>query len=65
MSELRLREDAAARLRALELDRDAVRRHAERFSWETCSRQFESNLVAARCGPVRERGDRTDSPEPP
>ncbi len=55
----------AACLRALELDRDAVRRHAERFSWETCSRQFESNLVAARCGPVRERGDRTDSPEPP
>lgn len=42
----------SACLRALDLDRDAVRVHAEGFSWEACSRQFESNLVAARCGPT-------------
>ena len=40
---------AAARA-ALALDRDKVRRYAERFSWEHSSRQFLSNLVPARRG---------------
>lgn len=35
----------AAALAALELDRDAVRRYAERFSWEHCTRQFLSSLA--------------------
>ena len=37
----------AAALAALELDRDAVRRYAENFSWERCSRQFMNILVSA------------------
>lgn len=41
---------AAACLRALALDPRAVRRHAERFSWEACTRQFEANLVPALAG---------------
>jgi glycosyltransferase involved in cell wall biosynthesis len=39
-----------AALTALLLDRDDVRRHAERFSWERCTRQFASHLVPARGG---------------
>ncbi|MEI7969300.1 MAG: glycosyltransferase family 1 protein [Betaproteobacteria bacterium] len=35
-------------LAALQRDRGAARAYAERFSWERCSRQFESNLVASR-----------------
>jgi 1,2-diacylglycerol 3-alpha-glucosyltransferase/glucuronosyltransferase len=38
----------AAALAALSLDRDRVRRYAERFSWEHCTRQFLSSLVPAR-----------------
>ncbi len=38
----------AAAMGALSLDRDKVRRYAERYSWEHCSRQFLSNLVPAR-----------------
>ena len=33
-----------AALRALTLDRRAARAHAERFSWEACTRQFLSHL---------------------
>lgn len=36
----------AAALAALELDRSAVRRYAEAFSWERCSRQFMDILVS-------------------
>lgn len=44
-----LREDLAeAAMAALELDRAAVRRYAERYSWETCTRQFLSHLVPVR-----------------
>jgi glycosyltransferase involved in cell wall biosynthesis len=38
----------AAAMAALTLDRDKVRRYAERYSWEHCSRQFVANLVPAR-----------------
>ncbi|WP_434632763.1 glycosyltransferase family 4 protein [Chromobacterium sp. CV08] len=34
----------AACLKALEIDRDLVRRVAERYSWQAASRQFESHL---------------------
>lgn len=44
-----LDEDLGAAARAaLRLDRDKVRRYAEQFSWEHCSRQFVANLVPAR-----------------
>ena len=36
----------AAALAALKLDRVAVRRYAESFSWERCARQFFDNLVS-------------------
>jgi hypothetical protein len=36
-----------AALAALLLDRDDVRRYAERFSWERSARQFASHLVPA------------------
>ncbi|HWH39792.1 MAG TPA: glycosyltransferase family 1 protein [Usitatibacter sp.] len=39
---------AAAAMAALALDRSKVRRHAERYSWEHCSRQFLMSLVPAR-----------------
>jgi glycosyltransferase involved in cell wall biosynthesis len=42
-----------AALRALELDRARVRRFAERFSWETSSRQFLDHLVPARARAAR------------
>ncbi len=38
----------SAALSALQLDRAAVRRYAERFSWERSSRQFFDNLVMSR-----------------
>jgi len=38
----------AAAMAALSLDRDKVRRYAEKYSWESCSRQFLSSLVPAR-----------------
>ena len=38
----------AAAMAALTLDRDKVRRYAERYSWEHCSRQFVSSLVPAQ-----------------
>jgi glycosyltransferase involved in cell wall biosynthesis len=31
-------------LKALELPRDAVRRHAEKFSWNAATRQFQDAL---------------------
>jgi glycosyltransferase involved in cell wall biosynthesis len=34
----------AACLRALEIPRDVARAHAERFSWEACTRQFLAHL---------------------
>jgi glycosyltransferase involved in cell wall biosynthesis len=37
----------AAALRALELDREAARAHALRFSWENSARQFIENVLAA------------------
>jgi glycosyltransferase involved in cell wall biosynthesis len=44
-----LDEDLGAAARAaLRLDRGRVRRYAEQFSWEHCSRQFLANLVPAR-----------------
>ncbi len=36
----------AAALAALKLDRSAVRRYAESFSWERCARQFLDNLAS-------------------
>jgi glycosyltransferase involved in cell wall biosynthesis len=39
-----------AALEALQLDRDAVRRYAEGYSWEHCSRQFLENLVMVGTG---------------
>lgn len=44
-----------AALAALLLDRDGVRRYAERFSWEDCTRQFVANLVPAGPGRLRRR----------
>lgn len=38
----------AAAMRALSLDREQVRRYAERFSWSHCTAQFLSSLVPAR-----------------
>lgn len=38
----------AAAMAALSLDRDKVRRYAQRYSWEHCSRQFVSSLVPAQ-----------------
>ena len=44
-----LNEDlATAALTALNLDRAEVRRYAERFSWEKCTRQFLAHLVPIR-----------------
>ena len=37
----------AAALKALELDREAARAHALRFSWENSARQFVDNVLAA------------------
>ena len=37
----------AAALKALELDREAARAHALRFSWENSARQFFDNVLAA------------------
>ena len=34
-----------AALTALDADRDACRRHAERFSWRACAEMFDGNLV--------------------
>jgi glycosyltransferase involved in cell wall biosynthesis len=42
----------AAAMAALSLDRDQVRRYAERFSWEASTRQFLEHLVPARSGEV-------------
>ncbi len=38
----------SAAVEALSLDRGAVRRYAETYSWEHCSRQFLAHLVPAR-----------------
>jgi glycosyltransferase involved in cell wall biosynthesis len=38
----------SAAVEALSLDRMAVRRYAQRYSWEHCSRQFLAHLVPAR-----------------
>ena len=42
----------AAALRALALDRRAARAHAERFSWEACTRQFLDQLHPIGAAPV-------------
>jgi hypothetical protein len=42
----------AAAMAALSLDRERVRRYAERFSWEAATRQFVEHLVPARSGEV-------------
>lgn len=42
-----------AAMAALRLDRGAVRKFAEGFSWEQCTRQFARNLVPARGGQAR------------
>ncbi len=42
----------AAAMAALSLDRERVRRYAERFSWEASTRQFVEHLVPARSGEV-------------
>lgn len=39
-----------AALAALTIDRDACRTFAEGFSWERCTREFESNLVPIPAG---------------
>jgi glycosyltransferase involved in cell wall biosynthesis len=45
---------AAAAMAALELDRNAVRRVGQTFSWTRATRQFEANLhPAARTGQIR------------
>lgn len=41
-----------AALRALSIGRDVARRHAERFSWEACTRQFLSYLKPFNVGPL-------------
>ena len=55
----------AAALRALTIDRAVARSHAERFSWEACTRQFLSHLhpfdlepaeVASAPGPMASEG---------
>jgi hypothetical protein len=38
----------AAAMAALSLDRDKVRRYAEKYSWESSSVQFLSSLVPSR-----------------
>jgi glycosyltransferase involved in cell wall biosynthesis len=43
----------AAALRALTIPRAVARRHAERFSWEACTRQFLSHLHPFESGPGR------------
>jgi glycosyltransferase involved in cell wall biosynthesis len=43
----------AAALAALKLDRDKVRRFAERYSWEECTHQFLSSLVPAHAAASR------------
>jgi glycosyltransferase involved in cell wall biosynthesis len=39
---------ARAAVRALQIDPDACREHALNSSWDSCTREFENNLVAAR-----------------
>ena len=55
---------ARAALRALRIDPQACRQRALQSSWDTCTHEFESNLVACRqsavsrsnsSGPVAER----------
>jgi glycosyltransferase involved in cell wall biosynthesis len=41
-----------AAMAALRLDRTAVRRHAERYSWERCTAEFLTELVPARTAGV-------------
>jgi glycosyltransferase involved in cell wall biosynthesis len=43
---------AAAAERALRIDPRACREHALQSSWDACTREFESNLVACRPSPV-------------
>ncbi|MGH8619598.1 MAG: glycosyltransferase family 4 protein [Burkholderiales bacterium] len=53
----------AACLRALKIERSVARQHAERFSWEACSRQFLGYLVPI---PAEAGGNaRTLAPELP
>jgi glycosyltransferase involved in cell wall biosynthesis len=43
---------AAAAVRALRVDPNACRTAALQSSWDTCTREFESNLVAVKSSPV-------------
>jgi glycosyltransferase involved in cell wall biosynthesis len=43
----------AAALRALSIPREAARAHAERFSWEACTRQFLAHLHPITDAPPR------------
>jgi len=47
-----------AALRALGIDRKAARAHAERYSWEACTRQFLQHLHPLDSARVGESGDR-------
>jgi glycosyltransferase involved in cell wall biosynthesis len=48
-----------AALRALTIDREVARAHAERYSWEACTRQFLDHLHPIAGDPVaRVKGDR-------
>jgi glycosyltransferase involved in cell wall biosynthesis len=49
----------AAALRALSIDRNVARAHAERYSWEACTRQFLDHLHPIVGDPAaRARGER-------
>jgi glycosyltransferase involved in cell wall biosynthesis len=47
----------AAALRALKLDRSCVRRYAESYSWEHCTRQFLDHLAPVRALPDKRHAD--------
>ena len=53
----------AACLRALKIDRAVARQHAERFSWEACSRQFAGYLEPIPA--AAKEGTQTLAPELP
>lgn len=51
-----------AAIRALEIDPDACRRHAETFSWQACSRQFLRNLQPVAQALVPQESGAASSP---
>jgi glycosyltransferase involved in cell wall biosynthesis len=50
-----------AALAALDADRDACRRHAERFSWRACAEMFLAHLVPLRSEPIETDRIREDA----